>query len=322
MSLPVYPGDTVRRGTGRGPTGHGGGRSKDRRKRHSGGATSPARGARVAQLTHHLHHQAALDQAHGPSRRPRSRASLDAQSEAQADQDAIADMQAGVQSAQANADYWKTEIVTGEAARRRGRSVTAGVSERDWPRPRPPSAALSQAHAKVSQARATAASARAKTQMARRQVAAAQAGVRMAQADIAVAQGQAQQAEEGAFAARAAARTAAVQQGYSPHHIAVRRRGDGAARRPRNAGAAWERHPQGRRRSTECVCRPALPTVDLAGVRVGSPVQHHRPGRRQRQNLLGLVSPPSFRRPVTRPARRRWRPSSPTLATACFLARL
>ncbi len=211
VSLPVYPGGTVQAGqvVAQLDTAEVGAKADQ--------AVQEARqaqlGAQVAHLTHHLHHQAALDQATAQAEAAQQGVS-DAQAEAQADQDAIADMQAGVQSAQASANYWKTEIV-----REKGLADAGAVSQQEYQnemaQAQAANAAVSQAQAKVSQARATAQSARAKVQVARRQVTAAQAGVRMAQADIAVAQGQAAQAEAGASAAQATARVAVVEQGYS-----------------------------------------------------------------------------------------------------------
>ena len=210
VSLPVYPGNPVRAGQviARLDTAEVGARADqaDQEERQA------QLGARVAHLTHHLHHQAALDQASAQVGVARQEVA-DAQAEAQADQAAIADVQAGVQSAQAGADYWKTEIVREKQLADAG-AVSRQEYQNELAQAQAAAAALSQAQAKVSQARATAASARAKIQVARRQGDAAQAGVRMAQADIAVAQGQAAQAEAGASAAKAAAQVASVQQGY------------------------------------------------------------------------------------------------------------
>jgi len=211
VSLPVYPGDTVRAGqiVAQLDTAEVGAKTDQ--------AAAEARqaqlGAQVAHLTHHLHHRAELDQATAQVEAAQQGVS-DAQAEAQADQAAIADAQAGVQSAQASADYWKIEITREKQLADAG-AVSQQEYQNELSQAQAASAAVSQAQAKVSQARATAASARAKVQVARRQVAAAQAGVRMAQADIAVAQGQAVQAEAGASAAQAAAREAAVVEGYA-----------------------------------------------------------------------------------------------------------
>jgi len=211
VSLPVYPGDPVRAGqlVAQLDTSQVGPQAAQ--------AAAQARqaqfGAQVAQTTHDQRSRAALEQASAQVEAAQQGVS-DAQAQAQANQDAIADAQAGIRSAQANADYWKTEIVREKHLTDAG-AVSQQEYQNELSQTQAASAAVSQAQAKVSQARATAASARAKTRMARRQVAAAQAGVRMAQADIAVAQGQAQQAEAGASAAQAASQTAEVQQGYS-----------------------------------------------------------------------------------------------------------
>ena len=211
VSLPVYPGDQVRAGqvVAQLDTAEVGAKADQAYQE----ARQAQLGAQVAHLTHHLHHQAALDQATAQVQVAEEGVS-DAQAEAQADQSAISDAQAGVQSAQASADYWKNEIVREKQLADAG-AVSQQEYQNELAQAQAATAALSQAQAKVGQARATAASARAKVQMEQRQVVGAQAGVRMAQADIAVAQGQAVQAEAGASAAQAAARTAAVEQGYS-----------------------------------------------------------------------------------------------------------
>ena len=211
VSLPVYPGDAVRAGqiVARLDTAEVGAKTDQARQE----ARQAEIGAQVAQLTHHLHHQAALDQAQAEVEVTQQSVS-DAEATAQADHDAISDAQAGTQSAQANADYWKTEIV-----REKQLADAGAVSQQEYQNEQAQAqaaiAALSQAQAKVKETRAAAQSARDKVQVARRQVTAAQAGVQMAQADIAVAQGQAVQAEAGASAADAAARTAAIQQSYA-----------------------------------------------------------------------------------------------------------
>lgn len=211
VSLPVYPGDSVR--TGQIVAQLDTAEIEAKADQASQEAREAQLGAQVAHLTHRLHHQAALAQAAAQVGAAQQSVS-EAQAEAQADQDAISDTQAGVQSAQANADYWKTEIArekqladAGAASRQEYQSELAQAQTAQ--------ANLAQAKAKVSQARAMAASELAKIRVAKRQVSAVQAGLQMAQADIAVAQGQAVQAEAGASAARAAAQAAAVQQGYS-----------------------------------------------------------------------------------------------------------
>ncbi len=210
VALPVYPGDTVRAGqvVAQLDTAEVGAKADQAEQE----ARQAQLGAQVAHLTHHLHHQAALDQAEAQVQAAQQGVS-DAQAEAQADQSAIADTQAGVQSAQANAEYWKTEITREKHLADAG-AVSQQEYQNELAQAQAATAALSQAQAKVSQTRAMAQSARAKVQVAGRQVIVAQAGVRMAQADIAVAQGQAVQAEAGASAAQAAAREAAVVQGY------------------------------------------------------------------------------------------------------------
>ena len=211
LSLPVYPGDSVQAGQLVAQL--------DRSQVDPQAAQAEAEahqaeiGAQVAHLTHHLHHRAALEQASAQVAAARQEV-LDAQAQAAADQDAIADMQAGVTSAQAQADYWKTEIVREKQLADAG-AASQQEYQNELSQSQAAGAALIQALAKVSQARATARAGQAKVETAQRQVDSAQAGVQMAQADIAVAEGQAVQAEAGASAANAAVRTAAVQQGYS-----------------------------------------------------------------------------------------------------------
>lgn len=211
VSLPVYPGDAVRAGQiiAQLDAAEVGAKAAQ--------AIQEARqaeiGAQVAHLTHHLHHQAALDQATAQVETARQSVS-DAQAEAQADEAAISDAQAGVQSAQAGADYWKTEITREKQLADAG-AVSQQEYQNELSQAQASIATLAQMQAKVREARATAQAAQAKIQVARRQVEAAQAGVRMAEADIAVAQGQATQAEAGASAAQASAREAAVVRGYS-----------------------------------------------------------------------------------------------------------
>ncbi len=211
VSLPVYPGDAVRAGqiVARLDTAEVATKTDQAQQE----ARQAHLGAQVAQTTRRLRSRAALEQASAQVAAAAPGVS-DAEATAQADQDAIADAQAGVQSAQANADYWKTEIV-----REKQLADAGAVSQQEYQNEQAQAqaavAAVSQAQAKVSQARALALSARDKVQVARGQVAAAQAGVQIAQADFAVAQGQAVQAEAGASAADAAARTAAVQQSYA-----------------------------------------------------------------------------------------------------------
>lgn len=210
VSLPVYPGDPVRAGqvVAQLDTAEVAAKADQAAQE----ARQSQLGARVAHLTHHLHHQAALEQASAQVQAAQQGVS-DAQAQAQADQAAIADAEAGVQSAQANSDYWTTEIVREKQLADAG-AVSRQEYQNEQAQAQAASAAVTQARAKVTQARATAQSAGAKIRVARRQVTAAQAGVRMAQADVAVAEGQAAQAEAGASAAQASARQAAVVQGY------------------------------------------------------------------------------------------------------------
>lgn len=211
VSLPVYPGDSVRAGqtvaqldtSEVGP--------------QAASAAASARqaqiGADVAVLTHRLHHQAALDQAQAELEAA-EQGVPNARAEADADQSAIADAQAGVTGAQATADYWKTEIV-----RERQLADAGAVSRQEYQnelsQAQAAAAAAGAAQAKVREAKATAQAARDKIAVAQRQAGAARAGVRMARADMLVADGQTAQAQAGADAAKAAAGAAAAQAGYS-----------------------------------------------------------------------------------------------------------
>jgi len=210
VALPVYPGDLVQAGqlVARLDTAEIGAKADQAAQE----ARQAQDGTQVAELTHDLRARAALQQASAQVQAA-EQGVADARAGALADLAAISDAQAGTRSAQANADYWATEIG------REKQLVGAGaVSRQEYQneaaQAQSASAALAQAQAKVAQARATASAARAKIQAAGRQAAAAQAGERMARADVAVAQGRAVQAEAGAAAARAAARAAAAQQGY------------------------------------------------------------------------------------------------------------
>ena len=211
LSLPVYPGDFVQAGrlVARLDTSQTGPQTAQAEAQ----ARQAQSGTQVAELTHSLRSSAALAQA-SASADAAAQGILDAQAGVQASLAVVADAQAGVRSAQAGADYWKTEI-----AREKQLADAGAVSRQDYQnelsQAQAAEAALSQAHAKTGQAQAAAQSARAKVQMARRQADAAQAGVRLAQADSAVTQSQARQAGANADAASAAAHAAAVQQSYS-----------------------------------------------------------------------------------------------------------
>ena len=211
VSLLVYPGDHVRAGqvVAQLDSAEVGAKADQ--------AAAQARqaelSARIAHLTQHLHHPAALDQA-AAQEGAAEQGVVTAQADTQAAQDAVADVQAGVQSAQANADYWKTEIVrekqladAGAASRQEYQSELSQAQAAD--------AALAQAKSKVHQAKAMVGAAYAKVAQAQREVTAARAGTRMAEADLVVAAGQADKEAAGADAAQAAAREATIVRGYA-----------------------------------------------------------------------------------------------------------
>jgi len=268
VSLPVYPGDVVRAGqlVARLDTAEVGAKTDQARQE----ARQAHLRAQVAQTTHSLRSRAALEQASAQVAATQQGVS-DAQSTAQADQDTITDAKAGVQSAQANADYWKVEITREKQLADAG-AVSQQEYQNEHAQAQAAVAAMSQAQAKVSQARALAQSARDKVQVARRQVTAAQAGVQIAQADLAVSQGQAAQAEAGASAADAAARTAAVQQGYSQiiapfaGVVTARPVAPGTLVQP---GTVLLKVAEIDRVRVQA----SIAVEDMAGVRVGSPVR-------------------------------------------------
>ena len=211
VSLPVYPGDSVQAGqlVAQLDSAEVGAKAVEADQN----ARAAQLGAQVAHLTHHLHHKAALDQATDQVEVAQQSVS-DAQAQAAADTSAITDAQGGVQTAQANADYWKTEITREKQLADAG-AVSQQEYQNELAQAQSANAALSQSRAKVSQAISMAQSSRAKVRVAERQVDAANAGVRMAQADIVVAEGQATQAEVDAAAAQASATEASVIQGYT-----------------------------------------------------------------------------------------------------------
>lgn len=211
LSLPAYPGDFVRAGqiVAQLDTSQ----VDPQAAQAAAEARQAQSGTQAAELTHSLRSSAALEQASASAEASRQGVS-DARAEVQADLAAVSEAQAGVRSAQAGTDYWKTEIVREKQLADAG-AASQQEYQNELSQAQTAGAALAQAQAKVEQARATVRSAQAKVQMARRQADAALAGVRLAQADSAVTRSQARLAQASADAARAAARTAAVQQDYS-----------------------------------------------------------------------------------------------------------
>ena len=211
LALPVYPGDRVRAGqvVAQLDTAEVGAKAAQA----DASARQARLGANVAEITHHQHHQAALDQA-SAQESASEQAVLTAEADAQAAQDSVADVRSGVTSAQANSDYWKTEIV------REKQLVDAGaVSRQEYQneaaQAQAAAAALDSSKAKVRQALAMVSASQAKITQAQREVSAARAARRMASADQIIASGQAEQAAAGADSASASAREAAIVLGYS-----------------------------------------------------------------------------------------------------------
>lgn len=211
IALPVYPGDPVRAGevVARLDTSQ----VAPQAAQAAAQAHAAGIGAQVASQVQVQSKRAALLQAQADLAAAQQ-AVPDAEAQAQAAQDAVREAQAGVQSAQANAQYWRTEIV-----REKQLAKAGAVSQQDYQNEQAQAqsaqAALMQAQSKVRQAQAMALSAQAKTAQARRQATASTAAVRVAGAEIAVAQGQAAQAAADVAAARAGQQAAAAQSGYA-----------------------------------------------------------------------------------------------------------
>jgi multidrug efflux pump subunit AcrA (membrane-fusion protein) len=184
-ALPVYPGDRVRAGqvVARLDTAELGARAAQATAAAQGAET----GARIAELTHHLHHQAAVAQAVAQTEAA-SESVVGSQADAKAAEANRRDAQAGIQSAQASADYWKIEIGREKAL------ADAGAASRQ------------EYQNELSQAQAADAALRA---------AQAKAASAAAMVDLTLAGEQAKQAISGAAGAAAGAREAAVVEGYA-----------------------------------------------------------------------------------------------------------
>lgn len=267
VSLPLYPGDLVRAGqvVARLDAAEVGAQADQAAAQ----AQAAQFGAQTARLTHHLHHQAALEQAEA-QRQAAVQGITDAQAQAQADLDAVADVRAGVQSAQAGVDYWKTETPREKQLADAG-AVSRQEYQNEVAQASAAGALLSQAQAKVRQAQATARASQGKVAEMRRQADAALAGVRLARADLLVAAGQASQAAAGAAAAQAAARQAGVVQSYgrivSPANGVVTARpvAPGTLVQPGTVILRVAEIDRVRVQANVAV-------EDMAGIRVGSPV--------------------------------------------------
>jgi multidrug efflux pump subunit AcrA (membrane-fusion protein) len=211
LSLSVYPGDTVHAGEIVALLDDAELSAKTRE------ANANARAAivneQIADITHHLHHGAELDQSEAQLGAAQQGVS-DAQAELMASRDAVTDAEAGVESAEAQASYWTTELV------REKQLMDAGAAsqqeyQNEQAQGQAAFAAVSAAKAKVSEAKEMVVADEAKVNQASRQVNIAQASVQMSNADILIAEGQAQQAGAGADAAQAVADEASVEEGYT-----------------------------------------------------------------------------------------------------------
>ena len=211
LTLPVYPGDHVRAGqiVAQLDTAEVGAKAAQA----DASARQARIGANVAEITHQLHHQAALDQA-AAQESASEQAVASASADAQAAQDSVADVRSGVSSAQANADYWKTEIIREKQLADAG-AVSRQEYQNEVAQAQVAAAALESSKAKVRQALAMVNASQAKITQAQREVSAARAARRVASADLIIASGQADQAAAGADSASASAREASIVLGYS-----------------------------------------------------------------------------------------------------------
>lgn len=223
-----------------------------------------------AELTHHLHHPAALELA-ADQVDVAKEGVLDAEAQEKAAGDGISEANAEVVSAQAQADYWKTELAREKQLADAGAASTQEY-QNELAQASAAAAALTQAAAKRSEAQSALASSQARTRAALRQTAAAKSALGMAHADIVIAGVQVQEAQAGSAAASAAAQEAGVEQGY------------GTIVAPVNAVVV------ARSASPGTLVDPGMPILtlaemdrvrvqanvavdDLAGISVGSPVQ-------------------------------------------------
>ncbi|MGO8671461.1 MAG: efflux RND transporter periplasmic adaptor subunit [Capsulimonadaceae bacterium] len=211
LSLPVYPGDSVRAGQLLAQLDSAA--VSEQTAQANAEAHAAQMGEQVAHLTHHLHHSAALNQANSQLAAAQQSVS-DAQDAAEADEAAVVDALAEVRSVTANAEYWRAELAREKQLADAG-AVSRAEYQNEQAQAQAASAAVDQGEAKVTQARATERAAQAGVIEANRQVDVARAGVQMAIADITVADSQAQEAGATAVGAEAAAREAAVVQSYT-----------------------------------------------------------------------------------------------------------
>lgn len=211
LTVPVYPGDRVRQGQLIAQL------DSAELSAKTAQAVQEAQGAQaaaqVAQVTRRLHQQATVDMASRQLEAATAGVS-EAQAQAQAASDMVPEAKSALQSAQANAAYWQTEIV-----REKGLADAGAASRQEYQsefaQAQAAQSGVAGAQAKVRQARADADAAQARARQAGRQAEAARDARRVAEADLVVAAGQTAQAQAGAGAARDAAREAAIVSGYA-----------------------------------------------------------------------------------------------------------
>jgi multidrug efflux pump subunit AcrA (membrane-fusion protein) len=211
LDLPVYPGDAVQAGelVARLDSAEVGAKADQAQALAEQAAISH----QVALLTAHEHHQAALEQAQA-GYDSALQSVVSAREQAQAASAAIPEAQAMVASAQANVDYWATEIGREKRLADAG-AVSKQEYQQELAQAQAATAALDQARAKVRESTAAARAANAEIATRQKSAEAAEAAHDMAIYDISIAHSQARQegaAEEGA---EAAAREADVVVGYT-----------------------------------------------------------------------------------------------------------
>lgn len=267
IALPVYPGDHVRAGqvVARLDTAE----LAAKTAQQSAFAAQAESGIAVARLTV-LRAKSAIAQADAEVSAA-AQSVTDSEAQADAAQAMVNEAKSGVVSAQAQSDYWKTQIVSekqlvdkGFVARQDYESQLAKAHSAD--------ASLVQAQAKVARSIAQAQSAKSKIVQAQKELSAMQAARRTASAGAAIAAQQVTQQSGGTDAARAAAREAAVVQGYaritSPANGVVTTRPIAPGTLVQPGAVILTIAEIGKVRLQANVA-----ASDLAGIHVGSPVQ-------------------------------------------------